>query len=75
MVASCKGVVRTKPWPIAVITVSPPCQRSPTAPSFQARVGIRPARSFGRSIPFGLPMPKRTAMSAMRSIPSCLATL
>ena len=45
MVASCRGVVKMKPWPIAEMTVSPSYQLVPKRFFFHALVGISPERS------------------------------
>ena len=55
--ASDSGVTDTCPWPIATEIVSPGYHRSPVAAFFQARDGIRPCTSYGRSIPLSSPSP------------------
>ena len=55
-------------------SVSPPCQGSPMAASFQSLVGTRPGFSPGSSMSSVLPKPKRSAIAAMRSMPTRLAT-
>ena len=74
MTVSCKGVVSTKPWPMAEIRVSPICQGWPVFSSFQASVGMLPASSPARSRPEGAPSPSLRAMAVMRSMPMRRAT-
>ena len=70
MVASCSGVVSTKPWPMEATSVSPPCQDSPMLASFQSRVGMTPPFSPLRSMPTRSPRPNWLAMAAMLSMPT-----
>ena len=73
IVASCRGVVRTKPWPIPASNVSPNTQGCPITARFQAFVGTNPEREPGISSTRSSPRPNRVAIFAILSIPTLRA--
>ena len=72
IVASCIGVVKTKPCPIAANNVSPLTHDFPIAAFFHALLGIKPGLEPGISRSKFCPSPNRLAIIAILSIPTRL---